>query len=289
MIEKVYNEILCRKPDTRDINYYKYSTLNEEQIKKQLLASAEHKDMIQKGREYEKLKDRSEQLETRVRMLEGQISDHVEEFRELSNLLQEKNRYIQELRTGQVQPLPQPKDGPILAEDAAQPLIVDAPTEQSQQPNASAPQPPQTEQQPSQPNLPEHPQPEKPHFISPSESPEFEPPQDQSEKHPSTSDSPDSQDSQEQPTLKDNSQFDPAQPTSDTQSFDPEQQTTENNPSNGSPQSGPVFTSDSDAQIPPPPTFRPENSDNTAPPGSVPPQETGGLTRLVKSLFSSFF
>ena len=105
MIEKVYDEILCRKPDTRDINYYKYSTLDEEQIKKQLLASAEHKDMIKKGREYTSLKDRSEQLETRVRMLEGQIKDQIEEFRELSNLLQEKNRHITELRSKTV-PIP---------------------------------------------------------------------------------------------------------------------------------------------------------------------------------------
>ncbi|MEA3357739.1 MAG: hypothetical protein U9Q67_04885, partial [Patescibacteria group bacterium] len=26
MIDKVYEDVLCRKPDTRDINYYKYST-----------------------------------------------------------------------------------------------------------------------------------------------------------------------------------------------------------------------------------------------------------------------
>lgn len=98
MIESVYEEILCRKPDTRDINYYKYSTLNDDQIKKQLIASAEHKEMMGKGREYTKLKDHAEQLETRVRMLEVQIKDQVEEFRELANLLQEKNRHLELMR-----------------------------------------------------------------------------------------------------------------------------------------------------------------------------------------------
>ena len=108
MIETVYDEILCRKPDTRDINYYKYSTLNEDQIRKQLIASAEHKDMVKKGREYTKLKEHAEQLETRVKMLEGQLRDHVEEFRELSNLLQEKNRQIQQLRDGNAIRMPSP-------------------------------------------------------------------------------------------------------------------------------------------------------------------------------------
>jgi hypothetical protein len=136
MIELVYNEILQRKPDTRDINYYKYSTLSEEQIRKQLTASAEHTDMIKKGREYEGLKEHAEQMESRVNMLEGQIKDHVEEFRELSNLLQEKNRLIQQLRQKNSQALPHPKAGPIRPEQAAQPL---PPDDRGLQPDSPAP------------------------------------------------------------------------------------------------------------------------------------------------------
>lgn len=98
MIERVYQEILHRKPDTRDINYYKYSTLNEEQIKKQLLASSEHKDLIKKGREYKKLKDQADQSGARTQMLEGKIKDQLEEFKQLNQLLQEKNRHIRTLR-----------------------------------------------------------------------------------------------------------------------------------------------------------------------------------------------
>lgn len=125
MIERIYNEIFQRSPDTRDINYYKYSTLSEDQIRRQLTASAEHTDMIKKGREYEGIKEHAEQLESRVNMLESQIKDHVEEFRELSNLLQEKNRLIQQLRANNSQALPHPKEGPILPEHAAQPIPTD--------------------------------------------------------------------------------------------------------------------------------------------------------------------
>lgn len=98
MIENVFNEILGRKPDTRDINYYKYSTLSEEEVKKQLITGNEHKQLLQDGRDYKKQKERTLQAETRVKVLEGQIKDQIEEFKQLTNLLKEKNKYIQELR-----------------------------------------------------------------------------------------------------------------------------------------------------------------------------------------------
>ncbi len=99
MIEKLYQEVLGRKPDTRDINYYKYSTLSEEEIRKQLITGKEHKQLMDDGRDYKKMKERALASETRVAMLESQIKDQVEEFRHLSDLLTEKNQYIQQLRT----------------------------------------------------------------------------------------------------------------------------------------------------------------------------------------------
>ncbi len=101
MIEKVYDEVLCRKPDTRDINYYKYSTLGEEQIRNQLIASSEHKDLLKKGQEHKKLKEEVDQLQTKNRMLENQVKDQFQEFKELNLLLQEKNNFIQRIRNGQ--------------------------------------------------------------------------------------------------------------------------------------------------------------------------------------------
>jgi predicted nucleic acid-binding Zn-ribbon protein len=98
MIEKLYQEVLGRKPDTRDVNYYKYSTLGEEEIRKQLITGKEHKQLIEDGREFNKVKDRASQAETRVRMLESQVKDQVEEFKHLTELLKEKNKYIQDFR-----------------------------------------------------------------------------------------------------------------------------------------------------------------------------------------------
>jgi hypothetical protein len=109
MIEKVYLEVLNRKPDTRDINYYKYSTLAEDEIRKQLIQGKEHKDLLEHGKEYSNLKSRTDDAETRVKMLEGQIKDQLEEFRKLTDLLKEKNRYIEQLRRDLNNPLNLPQ------------------------------------------------------------------------------------------------------------------------------------------------------------------------------------
>lgn len=98
MIESLYEEVLSRKPDTRDINYYKYSTLGEEEIRKQLITGKEHKQLIEDGREYKKVLDKSNKLESRVKVLEGQIKDQLEEFKQLSQLLKEKNNLIMRIR-----------------------------------------------------------------------------------------------------------------------------------------------------------------------------------------------
>jgi hypothetical protein len=98
MIKEIYKGILQREPSTRDINYYKYSTLDENQIRKQLITSSEHKDLIKNGNQYKKLKEQTEQLQTRTKMLESQIQDQLDEFKELNILLKEKNHHIQDLR-----------------------------------------------------------------------------------------------------------------------------------------------------------------------------------------------
>jgi len=98
MIEKVYQEVLGRKPDSKDISYYKYSTLSEDEIRKQLLEGKEHKELLENGREFKSMKERCESSEVRVKILEGQMRDQLEEFKKLGELLREKNRYIQFLR-----------------------------------------------------------------------------------------------------------------------------------------------------------------------------------------------
>ncbi len=123
MIEKVYQEILNRKPDTRDINYYKYSTLSEEEIRKQLITGKEHKQLLDDGKDYKKMKDRAMQAETRVNMLESQIKDQVEEFRHLTELLTEKNQYIQQLRQKLNNPYNLVDNRPAVVAPVVEPVI----------------------------------------------------------------------------------------------------------------------------------------------------------------------
>lgn len=115
IIEKLYQEVLGRKPDTRDINYYKYSTLGEEEIRKQLITGKEHKALLEDGRDYKNMKERANQSETRVKILESQIRDQVDEFAQLTRLLNEKNLYIKQLR--------EEKNNPYNFIDNSQPLV----------------------------------------------------------------------------------------------------------------------------------------------------------------------
>ena len=144
MIEKLYQEVLGRNPDTRDINYYKYSTLSEEEIKKQLLTGKEHKQLLDDGRDYKKMKDRAMQAETRVKMLESQITDQVQEFKHLSDLLTEKNKYIQQLReklndpynlsSSSVKPLPIPQSPDLVKPQHESKEVFSIPTSSSEKP-----------------------------------------------------------------------------------------------------------------------------------------------------------
>lgn len=98
MIKKVYQYVLGRDATVRDINYYKYSTLGEKDIAKQLLDSQEHKDILNNAREYIDLKSNFDKTEDKNKKMETQIKDQIEEFKKLLQLLNEKNKYIEQLR-----------------------------------------------------------------------------------------------------------------------------------------------------------------------------------------------
>ncbi len=98
IIEKAFNDILCREPDTRDLNYYKYSSMDEKTIRAELLESDEHKKLIQDGREYKKTKNLLEEAKSKINALEGKISDKEESLKQMEILLKEKNLHIEELK-----------------------------------------------------------------------------------------------------------------------------------------------------------------------------------------------
>jgi uncharacterized coiled-coil protein SlyX len=98
MIENAFKDILGREPDTRDLNYYKYSSLSQEEIRKELICSKEHQTLIEEGRESKKVKNSLNIANTRIKVLESEIQDQEKSFKELNSLLKEKNLHIKELR-----------------------------------------------------------------------------------------------------------------------------------------------------------------------------------------------
>lgn len=98
MITEIYKTVLGREPSTRDINYYKYSTLKREQIQDKLLKSDEHTNLIEQGAKYPQAETELNTARARIQKLENQIRDELEEFKKLISLLKEKNRCIEQLR-----------------------------------------------------------------------------------------------------------------------------------------------------------------------------------------------
>ncbi len=98
IIEKAFNDILCREPDTRDLNYYKYSSMDENAIREELLEGEEHKKLIENGREYKKTKNLLEEAKSKINSLEREISDKEESLKQMETLLKEKNLHIEDLK-----------------------------------------------------------------------------------------------------------------------------------------------------------------------------------------------
>ncbi len=98
IIEKAFMEILGRDPDTRDLNYYKYSSMDEETIREELLEGEEHKTLVENGRDYKKVKNLLEEAKSKITSLEGEIGDKEESLKQMETLLKEKNLHIEDLK-----------------------------------------------------------------------------------------------------------------------------------------------------------------------------------------------
>lgn len=97
-IEKVYKLVLGRKPTSREVSYYRYSTSKKDEIIKKLLESDEHKDLAKKGRDYPDLEERERLDQNTILKLKHGIEDQQEEFNQMRSLLNEKNKEIDSLR-----------------------------------------------------------------------------------------------------------------------------------------------------------------------------------------------
>jgi len=98
MIEEVYEKVLGRKPSSRELSMYKYSVLKRDEISKKLLNSEEHKEIIEKGRSYSVLEENERLAKSNILKLKHGIEDMRKEHDELRNILNEKNKTIEQLR-----------------------------------------------------------------------------------------------------------------------------------------------------------------------------------------------
>lgn len=98
MIEEVYEKVLGRKPSSRELSLYKYSVLKRDEITRKLLNSEEHKEVIEKGRNYSVLEENEKLAKSSILKLRHGIEDMKEEHEELRNILSEKNKTIEQLR-----------------------------------------------------------------------------------------------------------------------------------------------------------------------------------------------
>ncbi|HBB64888.1 MAG: hypothetical protein UR34_C0005G0013 [candidate division WS6 bacterium GW2011_GWC1_33_20] len=98
MIEAVYDEVLGRKPSSRELAYYKYGVLEENEIRIKLLKSEEHKKIIENSSKVPGLESELRDLRITEKKLVQGIDDYKSEISQSQNLLNEKNAIILELR-----------------------------------------------------------------------------------------------------------------------------------------------------------------------------------------------
>ena len=97
-IKEIYELVLGREPSSREMSYYRYSTLKKDAIIKKLLSSDEHKEILEKAKEVPGLNENNHTLESTVLKLRSSQEDRENEYLELKRLLVEKNNTIDTLR-----------------------------------------------------------------------------------------------------------------------------------------------------------------------------------------------
>lgn len=97
-IEKIFMNVLGRKPSSRELAYYKYSIIKESDIILKLVNSDEHKNIIEKAFELQGVEEENKNIKISEKKLSQQLNDVNLEIDEYKKLLSEKDRIIAELR-----------------------------------------------------------------------------------------------------------------------------------------------------------------------------------------------
>ena len=98
MIEKIFKNVLGRKPSSRELAYYKYGVMKEEEICLKLLNSDEHKKLLEDAKRLPNIEDELRDLRISERKVTQSREDLKSEILSSQNLLNEKNSIIRDLR-----------------------------------------------------------------------------------------------------------------------------------------------------------------------------------------------
>lgn len=98
MIEKIYNEVLGRKPSSRELSYYKYSAMSEDEIRIKLLQSDEHTSTLEDAKRLKGVEDELRNSQLNEKRLIQRIDDLGKQIDEGQILLDEKSSIISQLR-----------------------------------------------------------------------------------------------------------------------------------------------------------------------------------------------
>jgi hypothetical protein len=103
-IEKIFQEVLGRKPSSREASYYKYSTISEEELRTKLLSSDEHIKILEDASKLSNIEDELRNSQLNEKRLTQRVQDFDSQIAETNILLSEKNRIIEELREKEKNP-----------------------------------------------------------------------------------------------------------------------------------------------------------------------------------------
>lgn len=98
VIRRIFSLVLGKEATEKDFSFYRYSTLTEEGLLKNLLNLPEHKQAMERSKEYPELKKIVSDLEIRYRQTEEGVKALQQEVYTMQQLLIEKNKHIVELR-----------------------------------------------------------------------------------------------------------------------------------------------------------------------------------------------
>ena len=98
MIEKIFKVVLGRKPSSREIAYYKYGGMKEQEIYLKLLKSDEHKKILEDAKKLPNIEDELRDLRISERKIMQSREDLKSEILSSQGLLDEKNLIIRDLR-----------------------------------------------------------------------------------------------------------------------------------------------------------------------------------------------